>query len=260
MIEHHVRQAEPSLTDMYRSVRRLVQIGAIASWLGMWWEVLRPTKGKGTVLFGMPVRTIAVGIRGEADVIPMVVRVDAIRRLAHVITLPPELLVADLDGNVRRLNGAILRATGGDPATAGRHLCALFESITHLPIDGYLVGSRSLLGSVIGPVLFPERDPVRRGRLRSLTAWIVSWPRALRIKASALLGAVHTSDGVPGLASLAWHHAMAEISSANVNNVTERPVSIGLAREVGRPASAIGSVSHAHVADEVSGNRPPWMA
>src|SRR5262249_2144523 len=41
-----VRTADPELAPHYRRARPLIAAAAIASWLGMWYEILRPTPGK----------------------------------------------------------------------------------------------------------------------------------------------------------------------------------------------------------------------
>jgi glycosyltransferase involved in cell wall biosynthesis len=54
-IERSVHQARPDIAQQYEAVRPLVVAGAIASWLGMWQEILRPSQGKVEILFGIPV-------------------------------------------------------------------------------------------------------------------------------------------------------------------------------------------------------------
>lgn len=49
-----VARAEPELQRHYEAVRPLVVAGSAAAWLGMWYEILRPARGKLAALLGEP--------------------------------------------------------------------------------------------------------------------------------------------------------------------------------------------------------------
>ena len=53
-ISRNVARGGPGLRRRYETVLPLVVVGCIASWLGMWYEILRPARGKLAILFGEP--------------------------------------------------------------------------------------------------------------------------------------------------------------------------------------------------------------
>jgi glycosyltransferase involved in cell wall biosynthesis len=67
----------------YGRVRRLVIAGTVSHWLGTWYELLRPRRGKVFVLCGRPVLTLAV--TGCATALA---RVDLVARRAKIVSLP----------------------------------------------------------------------------------------------------------------------------------------------------------------------------
>lgn len=54
-IDRSVRLARTDIIAEFELVRPLVVAGAVASWLGMWYELLQPTPGKLDILLGRPV-------------------------------------------------------------------------------------------------------------------------------------------------------------------------------------------------------------
>ena len=54
-IQRGVTHANKNIIAEYERCRKLVALGAIATWAGTWYEILRPTTGKVSVLLGRPV-------------------------------------------------------------------------------------------------------------------------------------------------------------------------------------------------------------
>jgi glycosyltransferase involved in cell wall biosynthesis len=96
-IRQTVRTADPDLQPRLRRVYPLVVAGAVASWLGMWSEVLRPAPGKAAVLWGRPVRRLAL-LAADAPATVLLVRLDLVARDLRGALLPPTLPVARFDG------------------------------------------------------------------------------------------------------------------------------------------------------------------
>lgn len=63
-IDRSVHLARPDIVAEYEQVRPLIVAGAVASWFGMWYELLRPTPGKLDILLGHPVLNLLVA-RGD---------------------------------------------------------------------------------------------------------------------------------------------------------------------------------------------------
>ncbi len=53
-ISRNVARGGPDLRRRYETVLPLVVLGSTASWLGMWYEILRPARGKLAILLGEP--------------------------------------------------------------------------------------------------------------------------------------------------------------------------------------------------------------
>ena len=94
--------------------RRLVVLGALAACAGLWYELLRPARGKWRILTGRPGLTLlAAGLDGwpsdpypgRTDVL-IVMRLDFIDRSLKLVSLPRDLLV-DIPGHgPNRINAA----------------------------------------------------------------------------------------------------------------------------------------------------------
>ena len=81
--------AREDITKQYQRVRTLVMLGAAASWLGMWFEILRPTPGKSTVLFGRPVRNLLIVSLVDEPRLALA-QIDHVAREATIRPIPVE--------------------------------------------------------------------------------------------------------------------------------------------------------------------------
>jgi hypothetical protein len=86
----------------------LIASGAVASWLGMWFEVLKPGPGKGLVLWGCPVKLLLT-----VSFIPDQKRIEIWRlnyadRTARGVVLPDHLTVKNLGESFSPLSDFIL--------------------------------------------------------------------------------------------------------------------------------------------------------
>ena len=59
-VRKNVARADVSLRPAYEDVRSWVVLAAVSSWLGMWWEILRPTPGKLVLLRERPIRVLVL--------------------------------------------------------------------------------------------------------------------------------------------------------------------------------------------------------
>ncbi len=87
-IDRGVAGADPELVTQYQRSRRLVRVGVIAGWAGMWLEILRPQPGKLARLTGdrdLIVLAIPDGDRSPA----WLLRLDLATRHAQLLTLRP---------------------------------------------------------------------------------------------------------------------------------------------------------------------------
>jgi glycosyltransferase involved in cell wall biosynthesis len=66
-IDQSARLARADIVAEYAQARPMVAVGATASWLGMWWELLRPAPGKLEILLGRPVVNILVANSADAN-------------------------------------------------------------------------------------------------------------------------------------------------------------------------------------------------
>ncbi len=179
-IDENVRSAAPSLLPHYEAVRGLIRLGAIASWAGMWCEILRPAPGKLTALLGQPVRTIALATHDASGTALSVLRVDAIAGRVQILTLSAETRVA-LPGHLpKRLDAVVLDVLSGEERAIASRLRTLASAITQLPVDDIIAGSGRALAVVR---LADQSAPVRAAAL----------PDVVRVKFAALAGSARTS-------------------------------------------------------------------
>lgn len=92
-IQESVALANPDIIAEYERHRHLVALGAVATWAGTWYEVLRPTPGKLSVLLDRPVvNLLLVSGRDEAPELALV-QVDYVSEQTTRRALSPELVV-----------------------------------------------------------------------------------------------------------------------------------------------------------------------
>ncbi len=138
-IRTNVGMAESEYQTAYRQARPLIALGAVASWLGMWFEVARPGPGKGAMLWGQPARLLLVVTVGPTEPAIALFRLDLVAREGRGILLPPSLLVTGADGVGRRLDEA-LGVDGDGPMRPG-----VVAAAVGLPAIDAIAGSAQAL-------------------------------------------------------------------------------------------------------------------
>jgi glycosyltransferase involved in cell wall biosynthesis len=140
--------AAQALEAEYRRARVLIALGAVASWLGMWYEILRPASGKGVILWGRPVGLHLVVAFTTGGPRFLLLCLDSVAGEARGILLPNDLIVSGPDGKQHLLDR--LKLT--DPGTAAPLERAMVQAISHetlrLPILGAVVGQADALARV----------------------------------------------------------------------------------------------------------------
>lgn len=113
-IEASVQRADPAVIDAYRRTRRLLALGAVATWLGMWYELLRPSTGKLEILLGRPVVNLLVLHSGAAEPLHLV-QIDHVSGETTARDVSPDLLVPHEQGMVAlgALIGAVAQSDRG---------------------------------------------------------------------------------------------------------------------------------------------------
>lgn len=92
-IKRGVALASRDIIAEYERHRNLVTLGAVATWAGMWYEILRPTRGKLSVLLGKPVvNLLMISGRGEATGLALI-QIDHVSGRATMRSLSPQLMV-----------------------------------------------------------------------------------------------------------------------------------------------------------------------
>jgi hypothetical protein len=177
-IRRNVARAEANLIAPYRRARLLIAAGAVASWAGMWFEVLRPTQGKWAILVGRPIWTLTVVALGPSEPAVAILRLDGVANRVQVLRLPPGFPVIDADG-VQPLGSAIVAAAGEADAVdrggrAGR-VQALVHEATNLEVDDFTIVpaqclAEPLAGLVLGTPIRHEADTRPRATFPSLRA------------------------------------------------------------------------------------------
>jgi hypothetical protein len=96
-IDRGVSQALPELQQQFLPVRPGVLAGVVASWAGMWSEILRPDAGKLSLLFGQPRQTVLVATTDGTQSAHLV-QIDHVTRRVTANALPRSLLVPSSTG------------------------------------------------------------------------------------------------------------------------------------------------------------------
>lgn len=92
-IHRSVGMANQEIIAEYERVRPLVALGAISSWIGTWYEVLRPGRGKLSVLLGRPVVNVLLvgGLPGARAF--ALAQIDEVAGQATMQSLSGELVI-----------------------------------------------------------------------------------------------------------------------------------------------------------------------
>jgi hypothetical protein len=146
-------------------VRPLIVAGAISSWLGLWFEVLRPAQGKWEILRGTPVRTIAV-VGGSRSA--TLLRLDKVERLVRQVAFPGEQFVLQANGHKESLRDALSRENLGSGFAAkdvlGRAADIDVDEVIVLRIDQIDLATL-VQGNIEGTTLTPRE-------LASVLKWL----------------------------------------------------------------------------------------
>lgn len=138
------------LRRRYRRVRPLVVAGAVSHWLGTWFELLRPVRGKAFVLWGKPVLTVLQAsvdssTNGSAELDPeamTLTRVDLVTRRTKIVHLPASATV-------------LVPAGGRSALEETKTLGDVLGHAYRLELDGHVVldaGRTRRAATTLGPV------------------------------------------------------------------------------------------------------------
>jgi len=92
-IDRNVAKARPDLAAPYADARAYIVCGAVASWAGMWWEILRPAPGKLEILAGRPLINLLIGETG-AQPAATLAQVDLVSGRVTAKDVPTDLPVS----------------------------------------------------------------------------------------------------------------------------------------------------------------------
>jgi glycosyltransferase involved in cell wall biosynthesis len=148
-----VATATPDLQEEYQRVQAGILLGAIASWVGMWTEILRPAPGKMAVLTGRPRQTLLIVSIGEVTAVHLA-HLDRTREQVTVKSLPATLPVVLDSGEVTSVNDLVsLHSTheslaGENPQLIETLLSQMRASFVGKGIE-CVVGARGALSDVL---------------------------------------------------------------------------------------------------------------
>jgi glycosyltransferase involved in cell wall biosynthesis len=182
-IDRSVRFARADIVAEYERVRPLVAAGAVASWLGMWYELLRPAPGKLDILLGHPVLNLLIARGDELSL----AQIDHVTGQATLRAVSPALPVPRGERMVPLAE--VIGGDGGAPRSLAESRAAAGEALNVadleciVPANGALPGddAGAPAGGLAGAVSFAlaVARGLRSGAIRStLPAW--STIRALR--------------------------------------------------------------------------------
>jgi glycosyltransferase involved in cell wall biosynthesis len=205
-----VGKADPELRPQYERARPLIAAGAVASWLGMWYEVFRPTPGKWAILRGRPVWTLVFAGRNDRGARAVLVRLDLVAGEARAVALPPDLPLALPDGRRVCLDAA-LAADGEAPRFDVRGLighavdldldAALIVAAGTLPPPGAPLSLAALVAAA-GTTMPGDVDTAGIARLQRRFGAIGVRPAPpLGDDPAALAASLRTALGLPAPAS-----------------------------------------------------------
>ena len=195
--------ARGDITAQYQRVRTLVALGAAASWLGMWFEILRPTPGKSAVLFGHPMPNLLIISLVDGPRLALA-QIDHVARDVTIQPVPAGQ-EAPAATSISALVDLVGQHTNKPDARSLTELREVIGDVFNVPNLGCLIDEG--MGLVIQPMLSGGQDAaltasrpwssirnaaivireLRRGRLRStLPLWeTISAVERLRRSTSA---------------------------------------------------------------------------
>jgi glycosyltransferase involved in cell wall biosynthesis len=153
-ISQNVRRAEPGLVPQFSRVRPLVVAGALAAWLGFWFEILRPSAGKGVILIGRPNRTLlVVATRRVHPPSAAIVRADLVLPKVRWVPIAPDLPVLQSDGSrapASTMFDELARSDSADSERTSVLMNTVGRSLD-IGIEGYIIGPERLVVRYAGP-------------------------------------------------------------------------------------------------------------
>jgi hypothetical protein len=174
-IHESVALANPDIIAEYERHRFLIALGAVATWAGTWYEVLRPTPGKLSVLLDRPVVNVLLVSGNEERPEMALVQVDHVSGQTTRRALSPELVVPHngssvaltdvLRTDVDRSRLAELRQSLGTALNLDELECIMLPSL-RLPIGNLSEAENT----PVSPLSEAHLDWVKRtiGTLRDL--------------------------------------------------------------------------------------------
>lgn len=147
-IGRNVRRAEPGLVPQFYRVRPLIVAGALASWLGCWFEILRPAAGKGVILVGRPNRTLLiVATRRAHPPSAVIMRADLVLPEVRWAPIAPDLSVLHPDGSqapASTMLHQLARNDSANPERAAEFMDSVGCSLD-IGIDDYIIGPEQIV-------------------------------------------------------------------------------------------------------------------
>lgn len=159
-IDRNVAKARPDLAAPYADARAYIVCGAVASWAGMWWEILRPAPGKLEILAGRPLINLLIGETG-AQPAATLAQVDLVSGRVTAKSVPTDLPVSS-GATQTPLGGAIAAPDTGQGIEPLRQATSATLDIARVDL---LLGPAEVLDA-----LLPAR--AEDGSRRQLAAWL----------------------------------------------------------------------------------------
>jgi len=169
-IRRNVRVADQSLRPEYEQAVSFVRLAAISSLVGMWCEILRPSRGKLALLLDHPLRSVLLIGEGEAPLY-VLSRVDLLSGRARTQRLPTDLPVP-IDANDMSTLSALV-ANAGHQTQVGDLKAAVAEAINVADLD-VVIGRRKNLEDALRRHTDSPDNPSRVGALVSSLTGVVA--------------------------------------------------------------------------------------
>lgn len=178
-IEQGVARASRDIMAEYERHRNLVALGAVATWAGMWYEILRPTRGKLSVLLGRPVvNLLMISGKGEASAVALV-QIDHVSGMATMRSLSSQLVVPHngRTGPIKELLPDPQRRDTSDELLNARH--AVGEALNLDNLECIVAPEMELPGLPTSVSVESDRSPGPREYLDGIWSSLVTL-RAIR--------------------------------------------------------------------------------